>query len=166
MELSPERVAARYRKASDPEYDESTARLDVIPWMDGAIRVLLRMKKSGSKFPNEVGWIMLRPEGIWKPSGACSESIQELTDKVFGGNRPEVWQVLQSDLAKTLHRRGWGNKLYLQAFNAVRPAIVTADACRDRGGETSTEAGRVWVSLAKKFPSAGRDPKSLAIAVR
>jgi GNAT superfamily N-acetyltransferase len=107
-----------------------------------------------------VGFIMLGRN--FRP-GECEENVQALVDSEFRGRRPDVYYVSDVDVEKEFQGRGFGKALYLEALKLAAPAIIVPGACTGLG--TSSDAMRVWKSLARKYKTLGRG-SSMAMAVR
>ena len=90
------------------------------------------------------------PEERLRPQ--CLSNVRELKEST--GRSLDTWIVHSVHLRNPkLEGRGLGKAMYLKAFEAVSPAIVTSDRCG--GGQTSLFAKRVWESLKSRFPHRG-----------
>lgn len=114
----------------------------------------------------EDGQVILFKEDLQTLKGPCRENAQALHDEVFGQRKPNIWVVTSSGLKNPkLQHLGLGKQMYLKAFKAIAPAIVTADACTI-GGQTSFLAARVWESLKRHYPHKGDSAADLVLAVK
>lgn len=128
---------------------------------NGGIRLVIQ-DLYAERHGKSVGWIIMKKARFdIDPDEPCRASILKLQKRV---GKLALWRVLQSDLHSEWRNKGWGKKLYLQAFKETAPSIVVADSCI--GGTTSPEAANVWHSLARSYPSEGTSVRSYAIAMK
>lgn len=88
----------------------------------------------------------------------CAAEVAELTSR--GYDPDSLWVVTQAYLEPFAHGEGIGRRMYEAAFDEIQrhfadDAFVGPYFCRIGSG-TSFQAKRVWDSLARRYPSAGR----------
>lgn len=125
-----------------------------VSWRYGGKAVAVKMRVGGEV----VGHIQVM-KGMHPPEKTlkgCAADVEALRAK--GHGTEQAWFVTNVNIEKEHRGTGLGKRLYQTAFDAIvkkgGSAMVGSHDCAMSGG-TSSDAKRVWVSMAKKYPSSG-----------
>ena len=139
----------------------------------GAYQIVVQYRSNLSENLKPVGKIfgtlktvdeeVLYNDGDYDTQYECKEDMRKLSeayhDLILKNGKFNVVEVEATMLKKDFHNQGVGLSMYLNfvkrvwAVNGNKPFLFIPNYCNE--GSTSTEARRVWASLARTFPSSG-----------